>query len=101
MDSELKIEQEILEKGLIGPRLTPHDIDNKIRSVAYTNLPSGKCVICEIILLNGFSVRGESACVSPDNFDQEIGNKIAYEDARNKIWQLEGYLLQEKYPVKE
>ena len=45
---------------------------------------------------NGFSVRGESACVSKANFNEEIGRKISYEDARNKVWMLEGYLLQEK-----
>lgn len=97
--SEETIEREIQEKGLNAPRLTPEDIDAKIRDKTFTNLPSGKCVICEITLQNGFTVRGESACVSPKNFDQEIGNKIAFENARNKIWQLEGYLLQEKFPV--
>lgn len=97
--SEETIEYEIQQKGLTAPRLTPDDINNKIKGVTYTNLPSGKCVVCEITLENGFTVRGESACVSPKNFDQDIGNHIAYKNARDKIWQLEGYLLQEKYPV--
>lgn len=39
---------------------------------------------------------GESAATSPENFDQAIGRKIARENARNKIWGLEGYLLREK-----
>ena len=89
------IENSIQEKGLNAPRLKPEDINSKIRNYTFTNLPSGKCVICEINLENGFSVRGESACVSPENFDQEIGNEVAYKDAYDKIWQLEGYLLQE------
>lgn len=97
--NEDELEKEIQEKGLNAPRLTPEDIDSKIKSKTFTNLPSGKCVVCEITLQNGFTVRGESACVSPKNFDQEIGNKIAFQNARDKIWQLEGYLLQEKYPV--
>jgi len=47
-------------------------------------------------LANGFTVTGESACASPANFDEEIGKKIAFEQARNKIWTLEGYLLKQK-----
>lgn len=97
--SEQSIENSIIDKGLNAPRLRPDDIDKKITGTTYTNLPSGKCVICEITLENGFTVRGESACVSPKNFDQEIGNEIAFKNARDKIWQLEGYLLQEKNPV--
>ena len=97
--TEKAVEKEIREKGLNAPRLCPEDIDAKIIGATYTNLPSGKCVVCEITLKNGYTVRGESACVSPENFDQEIGNKIAFKNAREKIWQLEGYLLQEKFPV--
>lgn len=52
--------------------------------------------ICALILKNGFVVTGESAAASPENFDAEIGQKIARDNARNKIWQLEGYLLRAK-----
>ena len=97
--SEAEIEKKIKEKGLEAPRLSPDKIDAAIKGKTFTNLPSGKCVICEITLQNGFTVRGESACVSVANFNQEIGNQIAFENARNKIWQLEGYLLQEKNPI--
>jgi len=96
---ELTVEKKAKEKGLNAPRLTPDDINAKIKGTTFTNLPSGKCVVCEITLVNGFTVRGESACVSPANFDQEIGNGIAQTHARGKIWQLEGYLLQENNPV--
>lgn len=97
--SESSIENAIQEKGLNAPRLTPEAIDAKIKGRTFTNLPSGKCVVCELTLQNGFTIRGESACVSPENFDQEIGNEIAFKNARKKIWQLEGYLLQEEFPV--
>lgn len=97
--SEQEIEKAIKDKGLDAPRITPEDIEKKIVGSTFTNLPSGKCVICEITLVNGFTVRGESACVSIENFDQDIGNRLAYTDARDKIWQLEGYLLQEAHPV--
>ena len=96
---ENELEEELNKKGLNAPRLCPADIDNVIVSKTFTNLPSGKCMICEITLKNGFTVRGESACVSPANFNQEIGEKISFEDARSKIWGFEAYLLQEKYPA--
>ena len=52
--------------------------------------------MCCLTLQNGFTVTGESACASPENFDAEIGKKIARDNARNKIWMLEGYLLKQK-----
>ena len=51
---------------------------------------------CVITLKNGFTVTGESACASPENFDAELGRKIARQNAVNKIWPLEGYLLKNK-----
>ena len=98
MNNEDEIEGLCEDKRLDAPRLHPEDIDSVIMSKTFTNLPSGKAMICEITLRNGFTVRGEAACVSPENFDQEIGEKVSFENAREKIWQLEGYLLQEKYP---
>jgi hypothetical protein len=95
-NTEQQIEQEIQDKGLTAPRLTPADIDNTIVGETYTNLPDGRTVVCQLTLRNGFTVDGTSACVSKENFNQEIGNKIARENAREKIWLLEGYLLKEK-----
>lgn len=107
-----KIEKEIQEKGLTAPRITQDHIDNVIVSEWYftahdgvngnygtfRDAPSalGLLTFCVLVLKNGFTVTGESACASPENFDPEIGRKIARENARNKIWQLEGYLLKEK-----
>ena len=68
----------------------------KIVGETYTTLPSGKVLVCELMLENGFSVRGEAAVVSKENFNEEIGRKISKENAINSIWQLEGYLLQEE-----
>ena len=97
-DNEQIIEQEIQDKGLNAPRLTPELIDEAIVSHTFTMLPSGKTMVCEITLKNGFTVRGASSVVSPKNFDKELGEKISYADARDKVWQLEAYLLQEKHP---
>ena len=96
MTTEQNIEKEIVSKGLNAPRLTPDHIDSVIVGETYTNLPDGRTVICQLTLQNGFTVDGKSACVSKENFDQEIGNKIARTNAREKIWELEGYLLKQK-----
>lgn len=92
--SEQAIENEIQAKGLKAPRLCPADIDKVITGETFTILPSGKVMVCELTLRNGFTVRGEAATVSKENFNPEIGEKISRENARNKVWELEGYLLQ-------
>lgn len=116
MSNEKQIEQEIQDKGLNAPRLTPDHIDSIIESQHYFTAADGErfaqfgeqyatvdvpkhleCLtFCVLVLRNGFTVTGESACASPENFDAEIGKKIAYDNARNKIWLLEGYLLKQK-----
>lgn len=50
---------------------------------------------CIIILDNGFKVDGISACIDPTRYNEQIGKECAYEEAYNKIWQLEGYLLKQ------
>ena len=89
-------EEMIQEKNLTAPRLTPDLIDETIVSEDYYVFPNTTLTICRLELVNGFSCTGESAAVSMDNFDEEIGRKVARENARDKIWQLEGYLLKQK-----
>jgi hypothetical protein len=93
---EIEIEALIQAKRLTRPRLTPADIDATIKAETYTTLPSGKVMVCELTLCNGFTVRGEAAVVSKGNFNEEIGRKISRENARSKVWELEGYLLQQR-----
>lgn len=89
-------EQAIQAAGAtVAPRLTPDDIDAVIVSETYTTLPSGNVMVCELTLRNGFTVRGEASVVSKANFKEEIGRQISRENARNKVWELEGYLLQQ------
>lgn len=95
-NTEQQIEQEIQDKGLTAPRITPEHIDNQIIGEQYFVFPGTTVTICLLQLVNGFTVTGESACASPENFDEEIGRKIAREQARDKIWALEGYLLKDK-----
>jgi len=96
MSNEAGVEELIQEKKLNAPRLRPEDIEAVIVMETYTKLPSGKCLICEMTLKNGFTVRGESACVSKENFDMDVGKMVSRDDAKSKIWQLEGYLLQQR-----
>jgi hypothetical protein len=93
--NDQELEQLIQSKGLTAPRLTPEAIESKIESATYTILPSGKVMVCELMLTNGYSIRGEAATVSKANFDEEVGRIIFLKNAKDKIWQLEGYLLQE------
>ena len=93
---EAQIEAEIQAKGLNAPRLTPDLIDAAIVSEQYHVFPGTTMTVCALTLRNGYIVTGESAAASPENFDQAIGRKIARDNARNKIWALEGYLLREK-----
>ncbi|MER5131462.1 Gp49 family protein [Serratia marcescens] len=116
--TEQAIEQEIQAAGKTAPRVTPARIESIIVSEHYFTAADGVqghyakkaeryspipvaeslCLLtfCVLELANGFTVTGESACASPENFDPEIGRKIARENARNKIWQLEGYLLKQQ-----
>ncbi len=93
---EHKLERVILAEGLNAPRLTPEAIDAVIVDKTFTVLPSGKVMVCEVTLVNGFTVRGEASVISKANFRQEIGEEISFINARSKIWELEGYLLQSK-----
>ena len=110
--SDQSIEQEIVAKGLTAPRITPDDIAANISSEHYFTAADGirgannlECergdpltllTFCVIELRNGFTVTGESACASPENFDADIGRKIARQNAVQKIWPLMGYSLRSK-----
>jgi hypothetical protein len=93
---EHEIERDIRDRGLTAPRITPASIDAKITGEQYYVWPGTTCTMCCLHLENGFTVTGQSAAASPENFNEEIGRKIARADAREKLWQLEGYLLRER-----
>lgn len=96
MTSEAQVEAELIAKGKTAPRVTPDDIDCTITSEEYWNPPDSTLTICVLYLRNGFTVTGESAAASIENFDVDIGKSIARRNAREKIWPLEGYLLRQK-----
>ncbi len=111
------IEAQIQAKGLTAPRITPTDIEANIKSVHFFVASDAiqqqnavhECddsgwllgstqllTFCVIQLRNGFTVTGESACASPENFDAEIGRNIARQNAVQKIWPLLGFSLKQK-----
>ena len=109
----MNLEKMIQAKGLTAPRITPQDLQDNIASVHYFTAREGcegECggnggtypielgllTICVLVLRNGFTVTGESACASPENYDAEIGRKISRQNAEQKIWPLMGYALKEK-----
>lgn len=110
-------ETELAAKA-VAPRVTPADIESEIVSEHYFTAGDGYAgsasltvaeggfieppqqldllTFCVLILRNGFTVTGESACASPENFDAEIGKRIARENAVNKVWPLLGFRLRDK-----
>lgn len=77
-----------------APRVTPARLDEVIANTTFYN--HGLLTICVLDLVNGFTVTGESACAAPENYNEAIGQKIAADNAKSKIWLLEGYLLRQK-----
>lgn len=80
----------------IPNRLTLDDLKAKIVGDTFVRVQGTTTITCHLQLENGFVVMGSSACVDPDVFDEVIGKQIAYDNAVDKIWQLEGYLLRER-----
>ena len=116
----MNTEQELQALGKTAPRITENAIEDNIASEWYFTAaqgvigapPSGHndgpvpetlslLTICVLVLVNGFSVTGTSACASPDNFDADIGRKVARRNALNHIWPLMGYELRTKLHVAE
>lgn len=112
------LESAIVEAGAnVAPRITPDDIKTNIVSEHYFTASEGVeghdsrieghpgtpapgsldlLTFCVLVLRNGFTVTGESACASPENFNADIGRRIARENAVAKIWPLMGYELRSK-----
>lgn len=76
--------------------LNREKLEALVRNTHYHRVPDTTVTICAITLKNGFTVVGESACIDPNNFDQTTGQRIAYENAFEKLWQLEGYRIKSK-----
>lgn len=77
-------------------RVTIDDLLSSIVEETYTLLPNKRTTVCQLTLYNGFTVEGQSACVSIENYDKELGERIARANAVDKLWPLFGFLLAEK-----
>ena len=76
--------------------VTPERIEEIIVKEDYFLFPGSTLTIAMLTIENGFTVTGESACANPDIFNEELGRKYARDNAKDKIWRLEGYLLRQK-----
>ena len=124
--NDQQIESEIQAKGLTAPRVSLSDVEANIAGEVYFTAADGYAggltteeiqtmpvnvdglplveppaalellTFCVLVLRNGFTVTGESACASPENFDADLGRKIARQNAVNKIWPLLGFALKQR-----
>jgi len=87
--------------------VTAAGINARIKSIDFlirpflTSNPNDTTTICRITMVNGFTIDGFSACADPYNFNEDIGKKYAHEQAFDKLWMLEGYLLKERLHQQE
>lgn len=121
--NDATIEQEIQNKGLTAPRVTPADIEANIASEHFFTALDGRngainygtyvgretpaegdadlaqlalLTFCVLVLKNGFTCVGKSACASPENFNAEIGRNAARAKAIDEVWNVMGYELRSK-----
>ncbi|QDH84114.1 hypothetical protein KMC56_gp43 [Achromobacter phage vB_AxyP_19-32_Axy12] len=79
-----------------APTVTQDDVNAMIQGETYTVLPDGRTTVCQLTLVNGFTVMGSSACVCKENFNAELGERYSREEAVNKVWPIAGVLLAER-----
>lgn len=84
------------EKESIPEMVTDSQLEDLIDMEQYYVFPGTTVTVCCLVLRNGFGVVGKSACASPEIFSEELGQKFARADAKNKMWDLEGYVLRNK-----
>lgn len=111
--SEPTVEAMIVGAGLTGPRVTIEKIAKEISSEFYftpmdaaralgvdsvfpSSTPMARLTFCVLVLKNGFTVTGQSACVAPENFNEEIGKRIARDNAIDQVWPLLGFRLADR-----
>lgn len=116
--NEKYVSEEELNAAAVAPRVTLEKLEENIQSEVYFTAeegvmgekfirrtgevedPAGQIppalslvTYCVLILRNGFSVTGISACASPENYDEKIGRRVARGDAVRQVWGLMGYEL--------
>jgi len=99
----------------VAPRVSLADIEGAIMSrydvtgteavsACYVAADPGQLAVlslCILVMRNGFVVIGHSAPASPQNFNRELGIKLAYENAVRQLWPLMGFALRDTLYRKE
>ncbi len=83
----------VKDRGLDAARIVPQDIEDSIAEIVYWLVPNTTCTVCAVTMRNGFVLIGKSAAASEANFDTEIGERLALDDAKQQMWPLLGYAL--------
>lgn len=76
-------------------KVTEEQMEDKVLGEKYWEVEETRVTVCVIILKNGYSIVGSSACVNQDDYDVSLGRKYARRDAMDKLWSLEGYSRKE------
>lgn len=107
----LKDEDKRAADVAVAPRVTLANITDSIAEIYYINgektvssVPGNPTpakalkllTLCIMVLKNGYTIVGTSACASPENYNEELGNKIAYENCIRQIWPLMGFALRDR-----
>lgn len=85
-------EQELAAKAT-GLRVTEASLQALVQEAIYHRFGGTTTTACCLVLTNGFTVMGTSACADPANFNEDLGQRLAYQDAFRQLWRLEGYRL--------
>jgi len=95
MTDALRVSDDEAAKVAVALRVTLDDVEGKVDREQY-HVFDDVLTVCVLTTKTGFTVTGESACASPENFNQELGKKFAREQAIRKLWGFEGYALRER-----
>ncbi len=67
------------------------ELKSLVEKVEYKLIENTTLTICVLHIVGGFTVTGTSGTIDPSGFDKEMGEKIAYNNAFDQLWMLEGY----------
>lgn len=88
--------EKFIEKKAEAPTITEEHIAEIMENSEFEiHTVFGKCTVVSCRLPNGFVITESSACVSPENYDEDMGAEICFDKIADKIWELEGYRLQQ------
>lgn len=69
-------------------------LSNSIINTTFTTLPSGKTIVCELTLDNGFTVIGKSSRLSTTAHDEKIGQDDALFNAKTALSEIIAFQIE-------